>query len=157
MVRDPGRSTQQDLTSILDKYVPEWMGKDPIDGLCFYPLWVQSYVCCDLPMNRIGVPTSSRMIFEECESSKTPRWSQLIRAERSSNGPWRSHCAPAGSSRTRAHGDFSLSPTASSLYSPQGWRFRTSSLFTMLDVFVALPSFALFRSSLDSDSLFFFL
>ena len=42
----------------------------------------------------------------------------------------------AGSSRTRAHGDFALSPTASSLYSPSGWRFRTPS--SMLDFFVVL-------------------
>ena len=37
--------TSQDLTSILDKYVQEWMGKDAIDGLSFHPPGVQSYVC----------------------------------------------------------------------------------------------------------------
>ena len=41
-------------------------------------------------------------------------------------------------------------PTASSLYSPWGWRFTPSS--TTLDFFVALPSFAL--SSFFWDSLF---
>ena len=112
MIRDPGRSIQtssssssQDLTSILDKHVPEWIGKDAIDGLCFPPPWVHSYACLDLPMNRLGVPRSSRSIFAECESSKTHRQSQPIRAERSSNDSQRSHRALAGSSRTRAHKD----------------------------------------------------
>ena len=47
MIHDQGRSTQvssssQDLTSILDKYVPKWMGEDAFDGLCFHSPWVQS-------------------------------------------------------------------------------------------------------------------
>ena len=108
MIRDQGRSTQvssssQILTSIFDKYVPERMGEDVLDGLCFHPPWTTTDVCFDLP-----VTASSRTFFAECESSKTPRWSQLIRAERSSNGSWRSHRALAGSSRTRAHGDASF-------------------------------------------------
>ena len=78
MGRDSGRSTHtssssQDLTSIL-----QWMGEHAIDGLCFHPPWVQCCVCF--------VPRSSRMIFAECESSKTPLLSQLIQAERSPNG-----------------------------------------------------------------------
>ena len=42
------------------------------------------------------------------------------------------------------------SSTVSSLYSPLGWRFRTSSIFTTLYVFVVLPSCTLSRSSLVS-------
>ena len=76
--RDQGQTTKvsfssQNLISILDKYVPEWMGEDAIDGLCFHPPKVQSYACFDLPMNRVGFPRSSRMIFAECESSNTHR------------------------------------------------------------------------------------
>ena len=63
----------QILTSILDKYVTEWMGEDAVDGLCFHLPKVQSYACFDLPMNRVGFPRSSRMVFAKCESSKTPR------------------------------------------------------------------------------------
>ena len=78
IIRDQGQTTEvsfssQNLTSILDKYVLEWMGEDAIDGLCFHPPKVQSYACFDLPMNRVGFPRLSRMIFAECESSKTPR------------------------------------------------------------------------------------
>ena len=110
------------------------MGEDAIGGVCFHPPWVQCYACFD--------PRSSRTIFAECECSKTPRLSQLIRAERSSNGSQRSLRA------LEPMGIIFLCPTANSLYSAWGWRFRPSS--TMLDVFVALPSFALSRSSLDS-------
>ena len=49
-------------------------------------------------------------------------------------------------------GIISSSPTASSLYSPWGWRFRPSS--TMLDFFVAVPSFALSSFCFFLDSLF---
>ena len=122
MIRDQGRTTQVsssswNLTSILDNYVPEWMGEDAFDDLCFHPPWVQSFVCFALPMNPLGVPASSRMIFAECESSKTPRQSQLIRAEHSSKSSSRSHRALAGSSRTRAQADHFLQSTASSQWS----------------------------------------
>ena len=84
MFRDQCQTTKvsfssQNFTSILDKYVPEWMGEDAINGLCFHPPRVQSYACFDLPMNRVGFPRSSRMMFAECESSKTLRQSQLSR------------------------------------------------------------------------------
>ena len=55
MIRDQGRSTQvssssQNLASILDRYVPEWMGEDAVDGFCFHSPRVQSHVCFALPM-----------------------------------------------------------------------------------------------------------
>ena len=68
------------------QYVLQWMGEDAFDDLCFHPPWVQSFVCFALQMNPLGVSRSSWTNFEECESSKTPCKSQLIRAERSSNG-----------------------------------------------------------------------
>ena len=77
MIRDQGQTTKvsfssQVLSSFLDMYVPELLGEDAIDGLCFHPPGVQSNVCFNLPMDRVGVPRSSRMIFAECESSKSP-------------------------------------------------------------------------------------
>ena len=69
MIRDQGQTTNvsfpcQDLTSVLDKYVPEWMGKDAVDGLCFHPPRVQSYLCCDLPTNRSKTPRACRSSSE---------------------------------------------------------------------------------------------
>ena len=96
-VKEPrSHFSPENLTSILDNNVPERMGEDAFNDLCFHPPWVQSFVCFALPMNPLGFSRSSWTIFAECESSKTPRWSQLIRAERSSNGSWRSHRALAG-------------------------------------------------------------
>ena len=41
VIRDQGRTTRvssssQDLSSILNKYVLQWMGEDAIDSLCFH-------------------------------------------------------------------------------------------------------------------------
>ena len=57
MIRDQGRTTKvplssQVLTSILDKYVQQWMGEDAIDGLCFYPPGEQSSLYFDVLMIR---------------------------------------------------------------------------------------------------------
>ena len=136
MVRDPARSQQissssRNLTSILAKYVPEWMGEDAFDGLFFHPPWVQCYVCSD-----VGI----RTIFAECESSKTPRKSQLIRAERSCNG-----CALA--SRTRTHGDHFLTSYGELAVLPLGMAIET--LVVHVGRF-RCASFALSPSSLVS-------
>ena len=50
MIRDQGLTTKvpsssQDLTSIRDEYVLQWMGEDAMNGLCLHPPGVQSYVC----------------------------------------------------------------------------------------------------------------
>ena len=50
-------SSSQDLTSILDKYAPEWIGEDAVDGLCFHSPWVQSHVLFR-SAPEIGVPRS---------------------------------------------------------------------------------------------------
>ena len=77
MIRDQGRSTQvssssQNLASILDRYVPEWMGEDRCRWfLLSFSTGTESRLFRSA--NEIGVPRSSWTIFAECESSKTPR------------------------------------------------------------------------------------
>ena len=62
----------------------------------------RSNVCFDLPMNRVGVPRSSRMIFAECKSSKLARQWQLIRGESSSNGSEFAECRVHSAKKLRA-------------------------------------------------------
>ena len=57
MIRDQGQTTtvsfsSQNVTSILDIYVPEWMGEDAFDDLCLLPTKEHSIVCLDVPMIR---------------------------------------------------------------------------------------------------------
>ena len=158
VVRDPNRSTQtssssQDLTSFLDKYVPEWMGKDALDGLCSHPPWATTDVCFDLPVTASGLNVESDDFSRSAKVQKLP-------ASRSSSELSAHQMAPSGviaHKRGRRALEpmeiISSRPTATSLYSPWGWRLRPSS--TMLDFFVVPLSFALSRSSLDS--LFFHL
>ena len=73
-IRYQGRTTQvssssQDSTSILDKYIQEWMGEDAVDGLLL-SFSMGTELRLFRSAKEIGVPRSSRTIFAECESSK---------------------------------------------------------------------------------------
>ena len=87
MIRDQGRTTKvslssQDLTSILDKYVLQWMGEDAIDGLCFHPPGEQSSVYFDVPMIRELIALVR---------GRLELWA-IIRGESSSNGSEFAEC-----------------------------------------------------------------